>query len=278
VDDLLDVGDGFLEHAQRRGVGQHQAGGVRADCRLQRCKIDAAGRVGGDLLDRVAAHGRGRRVGAVRRVRHDDFAAGAVAPRVVVGADHRHSGELSMRPRHRRHRHAGHAGDVLQHLLQLEHAGEEALAGFVRAGRMACQELRQHRQRIACPRVVFHGARTERVELRVDREILLRKPRVVAHHVELGDFRQSRRVLAPQLGWQVVEAAASGRQLGGSGAAGTGMVEYQHGVEIHLPRIPRGHKGREGTRRGNPSSALPGAPLRPWRLIVLYFKAASAAS
>ena len=36
------------------------------------------------------------------------------------------------------------------------------------------------------------------------------KPRVVAHHVELGDFGQRRRVLAPQVRGQVVEAAAGG--------------------------------------------------------------------
>jgi hypothetical protein len=113
-------------------------------------------------------------------------------------------------------------------------AREEALSGLVRASRMARQELRQHRQRIARARVVLHGARAERIELRVDREVLLRKPRVVAHHVEFGDFRQGRRVAAPQLGGQIVEAAAGGRQLGGGGAAGTGMVEYQHGGSDYL--------------------------------------------
>jgi len=133
-----------------------------------------------------------------------------------------------VRPRHRRHRHAGHAGDVLQHFLQLEHAGEEALAGLVRTRRVARQELRQHRQRIARARVVLHGARAERVELRVDREVLLAQTRVVAHHVELGNFGQCGCVFAAQRRRQVVEAAAGSRQLGGGGAAGTGMVEYQH--------------------------------------------------
>jgi hypothetical protein len=41
--------------------------------------------------------------------------------------------------------------------------------------RMPTQELRQHGQRIAGARVVFHGARTERIELGVDAEILLLK-------------------------------------------------------------------------------------------------------
>ena len=71
-----------------------------------------------------------------------------VAARVVIGADHRHAGELALRAGHRRERHALHAGDFLQHLLQLEHAGEEALAQRVRRERMAAEETRQHRELI----------------------------------------------------------------------------------------------------------------------------------
>ncbi len=197
--------------------------------------------VGGDFLDRVAAHGGGGRVGAVRRIRHDDLAPCGVAACIVVGANHRHPGEFAMCARHRRHRHAGHAGHVLQHFLQFEHAGEEALAGVVRARRVARQKLRQHRQRIARARVVLHRARTERIELRVDREVLLAQARVVAHHVEFGDFGQRRRILAPQTGGQVVEIAASGGHLGGSGAAGTGMVEYQHGENLVARECREGH-------------------------------------
>ena len=197
------------------------------------------------------------------RVGHHDFAARRVAARVVVGADHRHAGEFAVRAGHRRHRHAGHAGHVLEHFLQIEHAGEEALAGLVRARRMARQELRQHRQRIARARVVLHGARTERVELRVDREVLLRQARVVAHHVELGNLGQRRRILAPQCGGQIVEAAAGGGQLGGGGAAGTGMVEYQHGLKPCYPR-----RAQQAERFFCPWSPT-------WSI---YFSAASAAS
>jgi hypothetical protein len=174
----------------------------------------------------------------------------AVSPRVVIGADHRHPGEFTVRPGHRRQRHCGHAGHRLQHLLQFEHAGEEALARVIRARRMAREELRQHRQRIACARVVLHGARAERVELRVDGEVLLAQARVVAHHVELGDFGQRRRILAAQFCGQVVEAAASGRQLRRGGAAGAGMVENQHGSQGSGFRIQGpGKTGIEGARR-----------------------------
>jgi hypothetical protein len=81
-----------------------------------------------NLDDLHAAHRRGGRVRAVRGLRHDDLVAREVAPGAVVRADHRHAGELALRAGHRRQAHALHAGDFLQHLLQLVHAGEEALA------------------------------------------------------------------------------------------------------------------------------------------------------
>ena len=117
----------------------------------------------------------------------------------MIRADHGHAGKLALGAGHRRQAHARHAGHVLQHFLQLEQAGEVPLTGFGRRARMARQELPQHRQAVACPRVVFHGAGAQRVELRVDREVLLRQPGVVAHRVQLGDLRQQRRVAAQQL-------------------------------------------------------------------------------
>ncbi len=192
VNDLLDIENGALEHAERRRVGQHQSGGMRTDCRLQRGEIDVALPVGRDFLDRIAAHHRGCRVGAVRGIRHQYFGACALAARVVVSADHRYTRKLALRARHRRQAHPGHAGHVLQHFLQLEQAGEESLPGVGGRSGVARQELRQHREMVASARVVFHGARAERVELRIDREVLARQVGVVAHRVELGYLRQQR--------------------------------------------------------------------------------------
>ncbi len=56
---------------------------------------------------------RGRRIRAVRGIRHDDLVPRLVAARAMIGADHRNAGELALRAGHRRQRHAGHAGDVL---------------------------------------------------------------------------------------------------------------------------------------------------------------------
>ena len=83
------------------------------------------------------------------------------------------TGELALRTGHRRQRHAFHARHRLEHLLQLVHAGHEALPHRHRSQRVARQHARKHRQAVACPRVVLHGAGAQRVELGIDREILL---------------------------------------------------------------------------------------------------------
>ena len=110
--------------------------------------------------------------------------------RAMIGADHGHAGELAVRSGQRTQRHGAHAGDGLEHLLQLVQAGEKALAGAVRAERMARRELRQQRRGVARLGVVLHRAGAERIEVRVDREVQLRQPRVMAHDVELADLGQ----------------------------------------------------------------------------------------
>ena len=122
--DLLDAA---LEHAQGRRIGQHDPGGLRAEGLAQGLKVDVAVVQRGDLADLVAAHDRGGGVGPVRGVGDEDLPPGAVAARVVVGADHRHPGELALRARRRRQRHRLHAGDVLEHLLPFVQAGQHTL-------------------------------------------------------------------------------------------------------------------------------------------------------
>ena len=70
-----DLDDLVLEQAAGVGVGQHQRRDIGAELCLERGEIDPAARVGRDRLDRIAAGRRGRRVGAVRRFRHQDAAA-----------------------------------------------------------------------------------------------------------------------------------------------------------------------------------------------------------
>jgi hypothetical protein len=175
-----------LEDAERRRIRQHDAGGPRTDGLAQRVEIDVAARERRNLAHRAAAHRRGRRVRAVRGVWNDDLGAREVAARAVIGADHRDPCELALRARHRRQRDTAHARDVLQHFLELVQALEHALPGRLGRKRVPTEQLRQHRILVAGPRVVFHRARAERVEVRVDREVELREPREMTHGLQLG--------------------------------------------------------------------------------------------
>ncbi len=64
----------------------------------------------------------------MRCLRHDDLVARQVPARTVIGANHGDTGKLSVCPRHRAQCDRLHAGDLLEHLLQFEQAGEETLA------------------------------------------------------------------------------------------------------------------------------------------------------
>ena len=189
-----------------------------------------------NLLHRAAAHRRRRGIGAVRRVGNDDLGAGMVVARLVIGADHRDARELALRAGHRRERDALHAGDFLQHLLQLVQALQDPLPGRVRRERMAPEELRQHRVLVAGPRVVFHRARPERVEVRVDGEIELREAREVTHRLQFGNLGQPRRrAPAQRLGQRGHRAA--GRVLRRGAATRRGVLENQLFAHRILQRL-----------------------------------------
>ncbi len=237
MDDGGDFGDVPLEHAQRRGIGQHQPGGLRPDRLAQGGEVHVAVGVGGDFPDREAAHDGGGGIGAVGGVGDQHFTAGVVAVGNMVGADHRHPGEFALRPGHRRQRDGLHPRDFPQHLLQLVQAGEKALTDRFRRQRMTDQEAGQRGQPVADPRVVLHGAGAQRIKVGVDGEILLRQPGVVAHRLEFRDFRQRRGPTAAQRFRNVGQGVS--RRAGGNHRlpAGTGLVEYQH--EEHRVRLVR---------------------------------------
>ena len=228
VDDGGDLGDIPLEHAQSRWIGQHQPGGLRADRLPQGGEIHIASGVGGNFPNREAAHDGGGGIGAVSGVRHQHLATGVIAARDVVGADHRHPGEFTLSARHWGQRHCLHSGHFPQHLLQFVQAGQKTLADAFRRQRMAGQQTGQRGQPVTDPRVIFHGAGTQRIEVSVDGEILLRQPGVVTYRLEFRDFRQRRGAAAAQGSGQVGQGIV-GRDGGDDRlSAGTGLVEDQH--------------------------------------------------
>ena len=106
-----------LEQAAGIGVGDHHAGDVRPEPRLERVEIDPAGRVGRNVLDPVAGEGRGRRIGAVRAFGDEDDLA-LVAPRLERRADREQPAQFAVRARLGAHRDAVHAGQAHQPLAE----------------------------------------------------------------------------------------------------------------------------------------------------------------
>ena len=195
VDHVGDDLDMALKHAQRRRIGQHDARRLRPKDGLECLHVDIAVRERRDFLHYAAAHRRGRRIRAVCRIRTDDLGSLCIAASIMKRFYHCHAGEFALCTRHRRQRYALHAGHVLEHLLQFVHARQEALAVADRPKRMPAGELGQQCQLVAGARIVFHRARTQRVELGIDREVLLRQPRVMSDRLQFRGFRQARSVL-----------------------------------------------------------------------------------
>ena len=83
VGNLVDLA---FKHPDRRGVGEHQRGGLFVHLAGEGFQVDAAFRVRFEILHRVAADGRGGRVGTVGRVGNENLAA-CVALRLVPCAD-----------------------------------------------------------------------------------------------------------------------------------------------------------------------------------------------
>ena len=159
--------------------------------RLQRLEIDAAGRVRRDVLDAIAGEGGGRRVGAVRAFRDEDDLA-LVAARFERRADAEQAAQLAMRAGLRAHRDAVHAGELEQPDGELVDHLQRALDRLLRLERVDVGEARQPRDLLVEARVVLHRARAEREQAEVDRVILPRQARVVAHRLGLAEARQGR--------------------------------------------------------------------------------------
>ncbi len=171
--DFADLLYGAFENTKRRRIGQHQTRRLRANHRTQCRQVDIAIAIGRNLANFVTTHRRSGRVGAVCSVGNDDFTSARVTTRFMISADHGDAGELALCARHRRKAYRFHAGNLAQHGLQFVHEAQEGLTGFGWRQRVTPHKARQHRQCVARPRVVLHGARAKRIEVGIDREVLL---------------------------------------------------------------------------------------------------------
>ena len=121
VHDVADLADVLLEHAMRRGIGDHDGGevfGVLLRLGAEIVDVDIAARVAGDHHHLHADHAGGGRIGAVRRGGDQADLAMRLAARGVIAADRQQAGIFALRAGIRLQRDRVIAGDVAQPLLR----------------------------------------------------------------------------------------------------------------------------------------------------------------
>ena len=121
VHDVADIADVLLEHAVRRGIGDHHGGEVfRMLLRLgaEIVDVDVAARVAGGHHHLHADHAGGGRIGAVRGGGDQAHLAVRLAARGMIGADREQPGIFALRAGIRLQRDRVIAGDVAQPFFQ----------------------------------------------------------------------------------------------------------------------------------------------------------------
>ncbi len=122
VEDVGHARDLGLEHAEGVRNGDHQRGDVFGRPRLRAWSRSTVPRLFDfSSLDLVAGESRRRRVGAVRGVGDEDVLPGVAALRQRL-VHHQDAGQLAVRAGDRLQRHARHAEDLLQRLLDVSRA------------------------------------------------------------------------------------------------------------------------------------------------------------
>ena len=216
---------------ERRGVREHEAGGVLVDLRSQVVEVEVPPLVRLDLLELIAGHRDARRVRAVGRVGGDHGRPLlALSPVGEVGAHEHESGELALRAGCRLERDRVEPCDLCQDLLQAPHQLERALRPLLLLMWVQVTEARQHDDSLVDARVVLHRARAERVEPRVDAEGPIGERREVPDDLGLGELRQARRALAPERFREIDLRHVVERQARGA-ASGLRLLEDQ----LHAP-------------------------------------------
>ena len=99
MDDGTQLDDGFLEHAMRRGIGDHdgrQCIAMRLGLRLQVFDVDIAVIIAFHDDHLHTSHRRRGRVGAMRRLRDQADIAMLFAARFMIARDRQQPGKLAL--------------------------------------------------------------------------------------------------------------------------------------------------------------------------------------
>ena len=244
-----DFGDALFEDANGTGIGDHQGGDVVGDEFAQMVGIDLAAGVGLDVLHFIAGDDHGRGIGAVGRIRNQNFAA-RVAFAFEVGANHQQAGEFALRSGGWLQRDRVHASNREQAFLQIIKDAQAALGKLRGLRRVFGGEAFQARDKFVDPRVVLHGAGTQRIHAEIDGVIPGGKASEVADDFDLADFRKTFDGCAGKFraenGDRIDRRNIERRQFHAA-FAGKGMLEDQPfvlaGMRAHFADVMRGGFG-----------------------------------
>ena len=215
----------------------------RREMLLHLLRIDRAVGPRRHRLDPVAEQRGGRRIGAVRRIRHQHDRA-LLAARRERRLDRHHAAQFAMRARLRRQRDRRHAGQFAQPARQLGDQRERARHGRLRLQRMDVAEAGQPRHLLVQPRIVLHGARAERKHSGVDAVVHARQPHVVAHRLRLGEAGQ-----AGLLALQAAEPRLEFLRLVDVDAGHLGAADLEDQRFLDAQRPVAGERLRRGRQR-----------------------------
>ena len=158
---------------------------------FQGAEIDAAGFAGLDVLHRVTGDGRGRGIGAVGGIRNQNLLA-RIAALFQQRADQQDAGEFAVRAGRGLERDRVHAADLGQGRFQasamIVHAALRQRFGLVR---MRPGEAFGTCHEFVDPRVVLHGAGTQRIHAVIDGVVPGGQAREMADRLHLADFGEA---------------------------------------------------------------------------------------
>ena len=179
-----------LEDAQRVGIGEHQSRRFIRHGAVELGKVNATARIGFDVPNLVTRNGGAGGIRSVRRIGDQD-----VFPRVAAlaqaGADHQYARQFALRARRRLKRDRVHAGDFLKAARCFVENFQTALDQSFRSVGMVRSQALQARHLFIDPRVVLHGAGTQRIEARVHSVIPGGKAREVTDDFQFRDLRKA---------------------------------------------------------------------------------------
>ena len=189
--------DVSFEDTEGVRVGHHHASHIGTKQWLEILHI--YGTIGQALyLDHLEASYSSRSgIGAMGRIGHDDLGACLIATLLMICLDDHKSGQLSMCTSIRIERKARKTGNLGQRTLYLVINLQAALHIFHRGGRMAI-ETGEGTEFLVELRIVLHSTRAQRIEARINTEVIVRHVGVMANHSKFVTLGKNGLALALQ--------------------------------------------------------------------------------